>query len=109
MYRLYFFPQGDPNQVYVYLKLPMGTDVEYTDSVTRTLEEKVYKVLGMENGKQNPIVESVISNVAVGAADPRAATEVHALNWAGYRFHLLNLKNAMAESTAPYLDSYGMW
>ena len=56
-----FFPQGDPNQIYVYLKLPVGTDVDYTDSVTRTLEKRVYKVLGMDNGKKNPVVESVIS------------------------------------------------
>jgi multidrug efflux pump subunit AcrB len=63
-----FFPSGDPNQIYVYLRLPTGTDVEYTDSITRKLEARVNKVLGTENGKKNPIVESVISNVAVGAA-----------------------------------------
>ena len=40
------FPKGDPNQIYVYLKLPVGTDVEYTDSVTQVLETRVYKVLG---------------------------------------------------------------
>ncbi len=45
-----FFPGGDPNQIYVYLKLPVGTDVEYTDSITHTLEEKVYRVLHMEKG-----------------------------------------------------------
>jgi len=65
-----FFPGGDPNQIYVYLKLPVGTDVNYTDSVTRVLENKVYKVLDMDNGKKNPVVESVITNVAIGAADP---------------------------------------
>ena len=32
-----FFPQGDPNYVYVYLKLPVGTSVDYTDSITRVL------------------------------------------------------------------------
>ncbi|MEP6512328.1 MAG: efflux RND transporter permease subunit [Parafilimonas sp.] len=65
-----FFPSGDPNQMYVYLKLPVGTDVDYTDSITHQLENKVYAVLGMNNGKSNPIVESVISNIAVGAGDP---------------------------------------
>jgi hypothetical protein len=40
------------------LKLPVGTNVEYTDSVTRTLETKVNQVLGMENGKKNPIVRN---------------------------------------------------
>ena len=59
-----FFPSADPNQVYVYLKLPVGTSVEYTDSITRQLESKVYRVLGMENGKENPVVESVITKLA---------------------------------------------
>jgi len=36
-----FFPKGDPNQIYVYLKLPVGTNVEYTDSITRVLEGRV--------------------------------------------------------------------
>ncbi len=40
-----FFPKGDPNFIYVYLKLPVGTDVEYTDSITNNLEQRVTKVL----------------------------------------------------------------
>ncbi|HTH30666.1 MAG TPA: efflux RND transporter permease subunit, partial [Lacibacter sp.] len=40
-----FFPSGDPNFIYVYLKMPVGTDVKYTDSITQLLEKKVYKVL----------------------------------------------------------------
>ena len=40
-----FFPKGDPNQLYVYLKLPSGTNVRYTDSITKVLETKVRKVL----------------------------------------------------------------
>src|SRR5450432_4349684 len=65
-----FFPKGDPNFIFVYLKLPVGTNVNYTDSVTKQLETRVAKVLDMENGKSNPLVESVISNVAVGASNP---------------------------------------
>jgi multidrug efflux pump len=61
-----FFPTGDPGIIYVYLKLPVGTRTEYTDSLTRQLENKVFQVLG----ENNPVVESVISNVAVGATDP---------------------------------------
>ncbi|RTL57233.1 MAG: efflux RND transporter permease subunit [Sphingobacteriales bacterium] len=61
-----FFPSGDPPVVYVYLKMPVGTKTVVTDSVTRILENKVFSVLG----ENNPIVESVITNVAVGATDP---------------------------------------
>jgi multidrug efflux pump subunit AcrB len=70
-----FFPKGDPNQIYVYLKLPVGTAVDYTDSVTKVLEGRVYKVLGMENGKKNPVVESVITNIAIGANDPSSGDQ----------------------------------
>ena len=35
-----FFPSGDPNFVYVYLKLPVGTDVKYTDSITQCAWKK---------------------------------------------------------------------
>jgi multidrug efflux pump subunit AcrB len=66
------FPSGDPNNIYVYLKLPAGTDVKYTDSITNLLETKVDEVLGLSGGKKNPVVESVISNVAVGASDPNS-------------------------------------
>ena len=61
-----FFPTGDPPIVYIYLKLPVGTKTAYTDSITSELEKKVFQVLGHDN----PVVESVISNVAVGATDP---------------------------------------
>ncbi|OYW76871.1 MAG: copper transporter, partial [Sphingobacteriia bacterium 32-37-4] len=67
-----FFPSGDPKFVYVYLKMPIGTKSQTTDSVLRILEGRVYKVLGTEQpGKEGSIVESVISNVAVGANNPR--------------------------------------
>ena len=41
-----FFPKGDPNFIFVYLKLPVGTNVDYTDSVTHQLEDRVYRVFG---------------------------------------------------------------
>ena len=60
-----FFPNNDPNNVYVYIKMPGGTDQVVTDSVTRIAEKAVYKILG----KNNPDVESIISNVTVGVEE----------------------------------------
>ena len=60
------FPNGEPNFALVYCKMPMGTDARVTDSITRIIEDRVYKVIG----KENPIVTSVISNVGLGAGDP---------------------------------------
>ncbi len=60
------FPEGIPNFAFVYCKLPMGTDPNVTDSVTKVIEKRVYKVIG----ENNPIVSSVISNIGLGAGDP---------------------------------------
>lgn len=60
-----FFPNSDPTSVYVYVKMPGGTHQLVTDSVTRIAEERVYKAIG----RNNPDVESVISNVTVGAEE----------------------------------------
>jgi multidrug efflux pump subunit AcrB len=65
-----FFPKGDPKFIYTYLRMPVGTKVEVTDSVTKILERRVYGVIG----RNNPDVESVITNVAIGAGDPTEAT-----------------------------------
>ncbi|MBL7826533.1 MAG: efflux RND transporter permease subunit [Saprospiraceae bacterium] len=59
------FPKAEPNFIFVYMTLPVGTDVLVTDSLTRVLEKKVVSVLG----ENNPAVESVISNVALGASE----------------------------------------
>ncbi|BAV10013.1 Multidrug efflux pump subunit AcrB [Filimonas lacunae] len=100
-----FFPKGDPNQVYVYLKLPVGTAVEYTDSVTSELEKRVYKVLGMENGKHNHVVESVITNVAVGASDPTSGDRSTRSELGRIQVSFVEYEKREGTSTAPYLDS----
>jgi multidrug efflux pump len=60
-----FFPNGDPNFIYAYIRMPIGTDQRVTDSITAIVEDRVINAIG----KDNPVVESVISNVAIGASD----------------------------------------
>ncbi|OJY81080.1 MAG: copper transporter [Sphingobacteriales bacterium 44-15] len=100
-----FFPKADPNFIYVYLKLPVGTDVEYTDSITKTLEGRVYKVLGMENGKKNSMVESVISNVAVGASDPNSGDRSTRPELGRVQVSFVEFEKRHGRSTALILDS----
>ena len=100
-----FFPVGDPNQIYVYLKLPTGTQVDYTDSVTKVLEHKVNKVLGIENGKKNPLVESIISNVAVGAGDPMTGDRSTRTELGRVQVNFVEFEKRDGKSTKPYLDA----
>ncbi|MDE3185173.1 MAG: efflux RND transporter permease subunit [Bacteroidota bacterium] len=100
-----FFPKGDPNFIYVYLKLPVGSSVDYTDSITKNIENKVMKVLDGPSGKPNPIVESVISNVAVGASDPTSGNTSTQPNLGRVQVSFVEYQQRHGISTAPYLDS----
>lgn len=100
-----FFPKGDPNYIYVYLKLPAGTNVNYTDSITRTLETKVNRVLGISEGKTNPLVESIISNVALGASDPTSGDRSTRPELGRIQVSFVEFEKRHGKSTAPYLDS----
>ncbi len=63
--KVLFFPENDPNNVYVYIKMPGGTDQLVTDSVTKIAEKRVYQVIG----RNNKDVESIISNVTIGVEE----------------------------------------
>jgi multidrug efflux pump len=63
--KVLFFPDNDPSSAYVFIKMPEGTDQTVTDSVTKLVEKRVWLALG----KNNPLVESVVTNVGFGAGE----------------------------------------
>lgn len=75
-----FFPENEPNLVYVYIEFPIGTDIEYTNSFTEEIEQKVIKSLKKyevnepdETGylrTHNFMVKSIIAQVGEGTSDP---------------------------------------
>lgn len=100
-----FFPSGDPHFVYVYLKMPVGTSAETTDSVTSILEKRVYKVLEKEKpGTEGSIVESIISNVAVSANNPRDNNRSVQSNLGRIQVSFVEFEKRHGKSTAPYLS-----
>lgn len=94
-----FFPNGEPHFVYTYITLPVGTDQKHTDEVTKEVENRIYKVLG----NNNPMVESVISNVAVGATDPQENDRSIASNKAKVAVSFVEFDKRNGESTSAYL------
>ncbi|MCZ2222582.1 MAG: efflux RND transporter permease subunit [Chitinophagales bacterium] len=99
-----FFPSGDPNFIYVYLKMPIGTKVSVTDSVTRILEKKVYKILENEMPDKNGIVESVISNIAVSANNPRDNNRSTQSNLGRIQVSFVEFEKRHGKSTKPFLE-----
>ena len=101
-----FFPSGDPNFIYVYLKLPVGADVKYTDSITQVLEKRVYKVLEKEHpGQPGSIVESIISNVALGANNPRDNNKSIQPNLGRIQVSFVEYAKRHGIRTTPYLNA----
>ncbi len=100
-----FFPSGDPNFVYVYVKLPVGTDVKYTDSITHLLEKRVQKVLEKEKpGTEGSIVESIITNIAVSANNPRDNNRSVQPNLGRIQISFVEYKERHGKETRPYMD-----
>ena len=100
-----FFPQADPNEIYVYIKLPVGSEVKHTDSITKVLEARVNKVLGTDNGKTNPVVESTIANIAVGASDPKSGDRSTRSELGRIQVNFVEYEKRHGVSTMPYLDA----
>ncbi|MBA2328054.1 MAG: efflux RND transporter permease subunit [Flavisolibacter sp.] len=101
-----FFPSGDPNFIYVYLKMPVGTDIKYTDSITRVLEGRVQQVLKDENpGVEGSIVESIIANVAVSANNPMDNNRSVQPNLGRVQVSFVPYEERKGKSTKPYLDA----
>ena len=97
--KVVFFPQADPNFVYVYATLPVGTKPYATDSVAKIIEGRVYGILG----DNNPLVKSVITNVAVGANEAQDDRATYP-NKAKVGVAFVKFAERNGESTAIYLE-----
>ena len=96
-----FFPDNDPNNIYVYIKMPGGTHQNVTDSITKIAEERVYKVIG----KHNPDVESIISNVTIGAEEEGFAATGNPFNRGKVSINFVEHKNRTTGiTTTQYME-----
>ncbi|MDP4210638.1 MAG: efflux RND transporter permease subunit [Bacteroidota bacterium] len=98
--KVVFFPDNDPNTINTMIKLPVGTDVKVTDSITRVVEKRIMKVLGSDN----QIVESVISNVALGASDSHFDSGSKTSNKAKVTVNFVEFAKRKGEKTSPYMN-----
>ncbi len=94
-----FFPSGDPNNIYIYIELPEGTAPEYTDKIASLVANKVDSVFG----KNNPVVKSVISNVAIAVTDPREDDQNTYPNKAKISINFVEYGKRNGISTSMYL------
>ncbi len=96
-----FFPDNEPSNINVFIKMPVGTDVNVTDSVAHLVEQRVKKIIG----EDNPMVESIVSNVALGASESQFEWGMVTSNKAKISINFVEFEKRHGESTFPYLDS----
>ncbi len=95
-----FFPNNMPNSINVRVQMPVGTDQKATDSITRIVEQRVIKVLGANN----PDVESVITNIALGAGDDMDFSRSMSSEKGKVTVNFVEYKNRIGINTLDYLD-----
>lgn len=95
-----FFPDNMPNNIFVMIQMPTGTDQKVTDSITKIVEAKVINILG----KDNPAVESVISNVALGAGDEMDFSRSISSEKGKVTVNFVEYKYREGRNTNDYLD-----
>lgn len=98
--KIVFFPTADPNFVYVYIELPVGTDQAFTNKVVEKVEKNVEKVVG----RNNPDVSSIISNVTVGVTDPQGEDQGEYTNRGKVTVAFVSYGLRTGERTFNYLD-----
>ena len=94
-----FFPEGDPNNVYVYVKLPEGTNPVKTNEVMKSVEKKVNAIVG----ENNPLVSSIITNVTIGVTDPQDEDQSSYGNRGKIAINFVKFSERDGKSTMTYL------
>lgn len=68
-----FFPENQPQQIFVYMEYPEGTSIEKTNAAAKLIEAEIFEVISqdkyMENGN-NFMIDSNVSMVGAGAQNP---------------------------------------
>lgn len=94
-----FFPSGDPNNIFVYVKLPEGADPAKTNEVMKVVEKKVNAVIG----ENNDIVSSIITNVTIGVTDPQDEDQSSYANRGKIAINFVEFSERHGKSTMTYL------
>ncbi|TAL77164.1 MAG: efflux RND transporter permease subunit, partial [Bacteroidetes bacterium] len=98
--KVVFFPDNEPNTINTFIKLPVGTQIDVTDSVAHIAEHRIMSVLG----EKNPIVESVVTNVAFLASDNNFDNSSKSSNLAKIAVNFVEYKDRKGQSTNAYMN-----
>lgn len=94
-----FFPGSDPNFIYVYVSLPIGTDPSRTNTLMKEIETRVNAVF---KGKED-LITSIITNVTISVTDPADEDQGQYPNKGRLAVAFVRFSERHGASTAPLL------
>jgi multidrug efflux pump len=97
--KVVFFPDNEPNTINTFIKMPVGTELNVTDSISHIAEDRIMSVLGYKN----PIVESVVTNVAFLASDNNFDNSSKSSNLAKIAVNFVEYKYRKGQNTSDYM------
>jgi multidrug efflux pump len=100
--KVVFFPDNEPNTINTFVKMPVGTDIAVTDSVARIVENRIISVLG----EKNPIVESVVTNVAFLASENSFDNSSKSSNLAKIAVNFVEFSKRKGRRTGIYMNQF---
>ena len=68
-----FFPENQPQQIFVYAEYPEGTAIDKTNATSKLIEAEVAKIIGNSkymDGDTNFMIDSNVAMVGLGAQNP---------------------------------------
>lgn len=96
-----FFPDDEPNTINTYIKMPIGTEIAVTDSVTRLVEKRIMDAFG----ENDPLVESVVTNVAFLASDNSFDNSSKSSHLAKIAINFVQFQERKGKNTNEYLNA----
>jgi multidrug efflux pump len=99
--KVVFFPDNEPNTINTFIKMPIGTRLDVTDSVSHIAERRIMSVLG----ENNPIVESIVTNVAFLASENNFDNSSKSSNLAKIAVNFVEFKDRHGQNTAGFMSS----
>ncbi|MDG1057663.1 MAG: efflux RND transporter permease subunit [Flavobacteriaceae bacterium] len=68
-----FFPENQPQQIFVYMEYPEGTSIDKTNATAKLIEAEIQEVISQEkytDGDSSFMIDSNVSMVGAGAQNP---------------------------------------
>ncbi|MEE9439946.1 MAG: efflux RND transporter permease subunit, partial [Saprospiraceae bacterium] len=104
--KVLFFPDSDPEQIYVYSEFPIGTEIEKTNALTIKLENTIQEYIKKYNDPitgKNYLVKSLIGQVGEGTGDPAQGNQGNTPNKSRITLDFTSFVNRRGANTSDVL------